>query len=198
MTIALSVSLRLTGLAALTLVAAGCADKVAAVPPLSPVSTTSARVATHGKTAKDADGAGGDAADKSGEDGVTTQSLHLSETIANACNLPNARSEATPHFGFDSAALAEDERAVLAAFAKCLSGPLKGKSVLLIGRTDGRGEPEYNMGLGGSRSDSVKRYLLDLGVGEAHIEASSRGEIDATGRDEEGWAKDRRVDIDVR
>lgn len=183
-----------TGLAALALV--GCADKKAGIPPLTPVQTTSGQV---GKKAGD-DGA--NAADKNGkngsggEDGITTQSLHLSETIAKACNLP--RTDAAPHFAFDSATLPEEDRTVLAAFAKCLSGPLKGKGVLLVGRTDSRGEPEYNMGLGGSRSDTVKRYLIDLGVADAIIKASSRGEMDAVGADEAGFAADRRVDIDVR
>ena len=54
------------------------------------------------------------------------------------------------------------------------------------------------MGLGGSRSDSVKRYLIDLGVAESIIKASSRGEMDAVGTDEASFAADRRVDIDVR
>ena len=54
------------------------------------------------------------------------------------------------------------------------------------------------MGLGGTRSDVVKRYLIDLGVGDPNIKASSRGEIDATGTNEDGWARDRRVDIDVQ
>lgn len=180
----------------LTGTVAGCADKAAAIPPLTPVSTTSGRVSKNVNGDKLDDEAAAAAAAKNGRDGVTTQSLHLSETIAKACNLP--RSEATPHFGFDSTAISEEERVVLAAFAKCLAGPLKGKGVLLVGRADLRGEPEYNMGLGGSRSDGVKRYLIDLGVADSNIKASSRGEIDATGTDEEGMARDRRVDIDVR
>ncbi len=181
------------GLAALAL--AGCADKKAGIPPLTPVQTTSGHVGKKAN-ADDANEAGKNGKNGAGEDGITTQSLHLSETIAKACNLP--RTDATPHFAFDSASLPDEDRTVLAAFAKCLSGPLKGKGVLLIGRTDSRGEPEYNMGLGGSRSDSVKRYLIDLGVAESIIKASSRGEMDAVGTDEASFAADRRVDIDVR
>ena len=189
---------------ALVVLAAGCADKKAGVPPLSPVSTTGAKMKNGRAGDGSENGANGaeanaDAAKNGagkGQDGVGTQSLHLSEEIAKACNLP--RTEAAPHFGFDSASLSEEDRTVLAAFAKCLAGPLKGKGVLLTGRADNRGEPEYNMGLGGSRSDSVKRYLIDLGVGEPNIKASSRGEIDAVGTNEESMAKDRRVDIDVR
>lgn len=184
------------------LVLAGCADKKASIPPLSPTTTTAAKIAAKkGSGMEDpnanpnADGSSDKA--KDGEGGVGTQSLHLSETIAKACNLPEQK-DPNPHFAFDSAQLPEADRELLAAFAKCLAGPLKGKGVLLIGRADNRGEPEYNMGLGGSRSETVKRYLIDLGVADSNIKASSRGEMDATGTDEEGWAKDRRVDIDVR
>ncbi len=84
------------------------------------------------------------------------------------------------------------------ALARCLSqGALKGRGLELTGRADPRGEPEYNMSLGESRADSVRRYLHDLGVQAERLRATSRGEIDATGTDESGWAYDRRVDIDL-
>ena len=71
-----------------------------------------------------------------------------------------------PSFEYDSAALAEEDRVLLAQVAQCLTeGALKGRHVTLIGRADQRGEPEYNMTLGGSRADTVKRYMVDLGVG---------------------------------
>jgi len=91
------------------------------------------------------------------------------------------------------------EAAMLGQVARCLAeGPLKDRKVVLTGRADPRGEPEYNMGLGGSRSDSVKRYLIDLGVAESIIKASSRGQVIENGYDEASFAADRRVDIDVR
>ena len=64
---------------------------------------------------------------------------------------------AAPSFEYDSASLGEDDRSVLGLVAKCLTeGALRGRSVALIGRADPRGEPEYNMNLGGSRADSVR------------------------------------------
>ena len=51
------------------------------------------------------------------------------------------------------------------------------------------------MSLGESRADSVRRYLHDLGVAHERVTASSRGELDAVGTDEAGYALDRRVDI---
>jgi len=128
---------------------------------------------------------------------VQTSGLSVSDAIAKACGIP-AGKPATPSFEFDSAALGEDDRAMLGLVAKCLTeGALRGRSVALIGRADPRGEPEYNMNLGGSRADSVQRYMVDLGVGKDKLHATSRGELDATGTDESGWAKDRRVDVEL-
>jgi peptidoglycan-associated lipoprotein len=131
---------------------------------------------------------------------VWTPSLTISDAIARACGIAprgNGR-QMQASFDFDSAALQEEDRALLAQVAKCLTdGPLRGRNVTLIGRADARGEPEYNMTLGEHRSDNVKRYLIDLGVGREKVKATSRGEMDATGKDEEGWRKDRRVDLEL-
>ncbi|MBX3264517.1 MAG: OmpA family protein [Labilithrix sp.] len=129
---------------------------------------------------------------------VFTPGLSVSDVIAQACGIKPRGKDVTPSFEYDSAALAEDDREMLAEIAKCLSeGALKGKNVVLVGRTDARGEPEYNLTLGESRADAVHRYLVDLGVGRGQMRATSRGEIDASGTDEDGWAHDRRVDIEL-
>jgi peptidoglycan-associated lipoprotein len=138
--------------------------------------------------------------DKDGEATVDTVGLSVSGEIARACGI-TARADgkaAAPSFDFDSAALAPEDRALLAQVAKCLTeGALRGRSVTFIGRTDPRGEPEYNMTLGGSRADTVNRYMVDLGVGRERLSTTSRGEMDATGTSEQGWAQDRRVDIEL-
>jgi peptidoglycan-associated lipoprotein len=130
------------------------------------------------------------------DDGIRTGGLRISEAIVRACNLHTA--PPPPMFEFDSATLAEQDRTLLAEVAKCFSeGPLRGHGVALIGRADPRGEDEYNMALGESRADTVRRYLRDMGVSPQKVLATSRGELDAMGMDEEGWAKDRRVDIEL-
>lgn len=132
--------------------------------------------------------------------GVETASLSVSNEIATACSIASRNDGAAPAptFEFDSAALAPDDRALLAQVARCITeGSLRGEQVTLVGRTDPRGEPEYNMTLGGSRADSVHRYMTDLGVARAQMTTTSRGEIDATGTNEAGWAHDRRVDIEL-
>jgi peptidoglycan-associated lipoprotein len=131
---------------------------------------------------------------------VWTPGLTVSDMIAQACGIPPRApgKGMTPSFEYDSAALGDTDRQMLSEVAKCLTeGALKGKAVALVGRADARGEPEYNMTLGESRADAVQRYLVDLGVGKDRLKATSRGEMDATGTNEEGWAQDRRVDIEL-
>jgi outer membrane protein OmpA-like peptidoglycan-associated protein len=138
---------------------------------------------------------------------VFTPGLSVSDMIAQACGIkpratsgggPAAAAAAAPSFEYDSAALGEADRQMLGEVAKCLTeGALKGKNVTLIGRADARGEPEYNMTLGSSRSDTVQRYMVDLGVGKDRMRSTSRGEMDATGTNEEGYAHDRRVDLEL-
>jgi peptidoglycan-associated lipoprotein len=131
---------------------------------------------------------------------VDTVGLSVSNAIAKACGIA-ARADGkpvAPSFEYDSAALAEEDRVLLGQVAKCLTeGALKGRNVNLVGRADPRGEPEYNMTLGGSRADTVKRYMVDRGVGRERMLGTSRGEMDATGTSEPGWAHDRRVDVEL-
>jgi peptidoglycan-associated lipoprotein len=121
----------------------------------------------------------------------TSGSVRIDPRIAQACgDLPET------HFAFDSARVQSNAADALDALARCFStGPLKGKSMRLIGHTDPRGEVEYNLGLGQRRAGSVAGYLGGHGLSNGAMATSSRGEQDATGTDEQGWARDRRVDI---
>jgi peptidoglycan-associated lipoprotein len=127
----------------------------------------------------------------------TDQVVRLSKDIRDACKIDDANR--APKFDFDSTQLASADRDVLAQVATCLTtGALRGRSIALVGRADPRGETEYNLTLGESRATSVRKYLAGLGVDAAKMSETSRGELDATGKDEEGWHKDRRVDIALR
>lgn len=131
---------------------------------------------------------------------VWAPNLTVSDAIAKACGIAprGDGKEMQASFDFDSAALEDEDKKLLAEVGKCLTdGALRGKTVTLIGRADARGEPEYNMTLGESRANAVNRYLVDLGVGKEKMKSTSRGEMDAVGKDEEGWRKDRRVDIEL-
>jgi peptidoglycan-associated lipoprotein len=123
--------------------------------------------------------------------------LNISDEIRQACGIVD-NSDKAPKFDYDSSDLSPAEKDLLSQLAKCLAeGPLKGRSIQLVGRADPRGEQEYNMQLGERRADQVKKYLSGLGVESGRVSDTSRGKLDATGTDEAGWRKDRRVDINL-
>ncbi len=124
--------------------------------------------------------------------------LSLSGDIVKLCNIKAAGS-GSPTFDYDKDELAPEDRTVLDQLAECLTkGALKGRAVALVGRADPRGTEEYNLSLGSRRASSVSTYLARLGVGEPQLAVNTRGSLDATGTDEAGWAKDRRVDISLQ
>ncbi len=129
-----------------------------------------------------------------GKSDVVTPSLHISEALAKECGI--TQSSTSSSFDFDSIALSDSDRGVLTEIAKCMTeGPMRDKKIGLVGRADARGEDEYNMVLGSARAASVFQYLHDLGVTDERVHPTSRGEMDAVGTDETGYAEDRRVDI---
>lgn len=125
--------------------------------------------------------------------------LNVSGEILKACEIDFNNVDTAPKFDFDESNLRLDERDLLQRVAKCLTtGPLRGRSLRLVGRADPRGELEYNFALGGARGASVSSYLVGLGVEPSKVSTTSRGELDAIGRDEAGWQRDRRVDVDLQ
>jgi peptidoglycan-associated lipoprotein len=122
----------------------------------------------------------------------SSSNIQISKDILRACNIP----EADAHFAFDSSRVPADSVTPLRWVAKCFeTGPLAGHHMKLVGHADPRGTDDYNMVLGLARADSVAKYLVDQGLSPEAMMTSSRGELDATGTDEIGWAHDRRVDV---
>lgn len=118
--------------------------------------------------------------------------LRVDDAIARACSLP------VPEFAFDSARIDGRAAGALDALADCfVEGPMRGRSMKLVGHADPRGGPVYNLGLGAKRAGSVESYLAGRGLSTERIAASSRGDLDARGKDEAGWALDRRVDVSL-
>jgi peptidoglycan-associated lipoprotein len=161
----------------LSLVAFGCSDQP------EPQTAASHSTADHGGTSP---GAG----NPQNQDDAS--SISLSERLRKLCNIDAA------YFAFDSSNLDGKSQGALDQLAECFTkGAAKGKRMALVGHADERGEETYNMGLGQRRAGSVAVFLKMRGVPQDHMETSSRGEIDATGKDHAGWARDRRVDIDL-
>jgi peptidoglycan-associated lipoprotein len=165
----------LLGAAGLGTLATGCSDPV---PP--PKTGENASSSDKPKPSSDR----GDKTD-------TQSSIQIDDKIIKLCgDLPQA------HFDFDSSQVQPDAANALDKLAQCfISGPGKGKSLLITGSTDPRGETEYNLALGGRRAGSVSDFLAKKGMEQGHLKTNSNGEFGATGTDEAGWAKDRKVEI---
>ncbi len=102
----------------------------------------------------------------------------------------------TAYFDFNEFELSESAKAAVDKNAECIKR--NNRSVNLVGHTDSRGTPEYNLALADKRSQVVKKRLSALGVPEDKTIPVPRGEIDAKGSNESSWAQDRRVDFQWR
>ena len=132
------------------------------------------------------------------EDQKVSPNLALSGDLLATCGI-KAAAQPNAKFDYDKDELTTEDRNILDQLATCLtSGALKGKAVALVGRADPRGTEEYNLGLGSRRAHTVGQYLGRLGVGEPQLAVTTRGALDASGTEEAGWAKDRRVDVQLK
>jgi len=110
-------------------------------------------------------------------------------TAGKNCNLEPV------YFDFNEYALSTEATSSIDKDAECIKQTGGTKPVLLTGRTDPRGTEEYNLALSDHRATSVKDRFVRMGVEGGRLRTVARGELDATGTDETGWAKDRRVDV---
>ncbi len=123
--------------------------------------------------------------------------IQISDDFRRECQLPNAPQEA-PHFSYADATLHAKGQNILDDVAKCLKdGPLAGRVITIIGRTDPRGSAEYNKQLSASRAEAARNYIVQRGVATANVRIIARGEKGARGTDEATWAMDRRVDFEL-
>lgn len=98
------------------------------------------------------------------------------------------------YFGFDVYTLADDAKNILSKNYDCLQAN-KDRRVSVAGHTDSRGTIEYNISLSDDRAQAVITYLSRLGVDPARLRKVPKGSGEATGVEESGFAKDRRVDF---
>jgi peptidoglycan-associated lipoprotein len=105
-------------------------------------------------------------------------------------------SENVVYFEFDSTALNDAGRKVIAAYGRYLAANPSVR-VRLEGHTDERGSREYNVGLGERRAVAVQQQLLSAGASARQLSVTSFGEERpaATGSNASAWAKNRRVEI---
>jgi peptidoglycan-associated lipoprotein len=124
--------------------------------------------------------------------------LGVTADIVDGCTVQIADLGKAPKFDYDDSDLLAEDRAVLDRIATCVvSGPLTGRKLQLVGRADPRGTQEYNMTLGNKRAKTVAMYLERVGVASQQITITTRGDLDALGKDESTWRGDRRVDMEL-
>jgi peptidoglycan-associated lipoprotein len=130
-----------------------------------------------------------------GAEGIDTRSANArrdaraADILAN--RIPPEAILATIYFDFDKYTVSATERAKIDAVA----GRVKATEVIIAGYTDHFGTEEYNLGLSDRRAQSVREYLVKLGVGEAKAEimalGSQHADKNAAGR--QSGAKDRKA-----
>jgi peptidoglycan-associated lipoprotein len=97
-------------------------------------------------------------------------------------------------FEYDSAVLTSDAQDLLKVKAKWLQANPDAR-VLVEGHCDERGSNEYNLALGDRRAESVKTFLVNMGVSAYRLSTVSYGEekpVDA-GKTEAAYARNRRA-----
>ena len=99
----------------------------------------------------------------------------------------------TVYFDFNSAVLKSETRSSLENNANFLKENPSVK-VIVEGHCDERGSVQYNVALGEKRANSIKRFLVSMGVESSRIETATYGKERpiAFGHDESAWSQNRR------
>lgn len=138
-------------------------------------------------------GCGSTKKESSGEDSIEAKGMAFDPSGSDGGNIPGLKSI---NFDYDKATLSSDARRDLAANATWLNENAK-VSIQIEGHCDSRGSSEYNLSLGERRANSVKSYLVSLGVDSQRLSVISYGEekpLDAS-ESEASWARNRRANF---
>lgn len=98
------------------------------------------------------------------------------------------------YFEYDSSELSDGVLSLLTNMADYMSSNPRLK-LKLEGHCDDRGTATYNMALGKRRAESVKTFLISLGIPDNRLDTISYGKSQPAviGHNEVAWAKNRRV-----
>lgn len=99
----------------------------------------------------------------------------------------------TVHFAYDQYSVEDADKGILQKQATWLARYPRVR-VTIEGNADERGTREYNLALGARRANSVKEYLVGLGVSSARLDTVSYGKERpiCTESSETCWAQNRR------
>jgi peptidoglycan-associated lipoprotein len=184
----------LIAVAAVTLLAVGCAKKKVAVAPPPPPPPAATPAATPKPAALPARAA----------------AMTPSTSTAPAPRYPNAVTRARidellakiedAYFDYDKASLRPDALKALQADSTELRDILKDfpdYKLTIEGHCDERGSSEYNMALGDKRAEAAKDYLVQVGIPSAQLNVVSYGKDRPVcdEHDEACWQRNRRIHI---
>jgi peptidoglycan-associated lipoprotein len=181
-------------LAAMTIIAAGCAKKkvAAATPPApaAPAATAPAPRSTPAPTRNTA---------TSTPAASTTPSRYPNASTRGRIDELLAKIE-DAYFDYDKANLRPDALTALQKDSSDLRDILKDYpdyKLTIEGHCDERGSAEYNLALGNKRADAAKDYLVQVGIPAAQFNVVSYGKEKPVcqEQDENCWQRNRRVHI---
>ncbi len=98
------------------------------------------------------------------------------------------------YFDFNENVLSTEATTAIDRNAECVKKQ-GNVSISLTGHSDPRGTEEYNLALSDRRAQAVRDRLSRIGANPASVRLVPKGELEASGTEESGWAKDRRVDF---
>ncbi len=130
------------------------------------------------------------------DEGCAANQLCIASTCTDIVAGMDACREASAHFDYDRADLRQAELPMLRREARCLEA-IPVERAVVAGNCDERGTAQYNVALGYRRAHSVQKYLEDMGVPAARLDAVSYGKErpTCTEETESCWAKNRRADV---
>jgi peptidoglycan-associated lipoprotein len=140
-------------------------------------------------------------ADRSADDAEQAKLLKKDKLRIEAAAREAARSafisENIP-FAFDSSLLSQRAQQILETKAEYLHANA-GVLITVEGHCDERGTDAYNLALGERRAESVKIFLVTLGIDADRLNTVTYGEERpiAIGHNEESWAKNRRAQFKI-
>lgn len=133
-----------------------------------------------------------------GQRDLTILAEHYKESVLPYLGQTNVLQEVKVYFDYNKTFIRPDARPDLEEGAQILSEN-PGADIVITGRADQRGTPEYNEALAARRANAVRDYLISEGVEPSRIRIVSRGEFDATAppTDEPGMQEDRHAVFQV-
>jgi outer membrane protein OmpA-like peptidoglycan-associated protein len=104
--------------------------------------------------------------------------VYQEESVGDVTNYQSVtvNAAARPLFAFDKSDIRADEQRKLETFATELSGA-EFETVWVVGHADRIGSVEYNQGLSERRANSVKAFLVKLGIADGKINTAGRSEL---------------------